>query len=283
MNPAPVSDSLPAESAGARLAQARERLGLSQEQVADKLKLDPYTVVALESDNYAPIGAVVFVRGFLRRYAALVGVAPDEIEALYARQPNPLRAPDLAHGAVHSPNRESRRGALGPWPTALLALALCLIALGWWAARREPSMPAAPGESAVPSAAPAGPAASAAPAGNAPVAPAPVAAPGTPAAASAATAAALEALPRVPLQVHFRGESWAEVYDARGMRLMFGFGHADTTQALSGVPPFRLALGNVGATDVSVNGVAVALPSAAPGVRLHLRIYGDGRLGAVRQ
>jgi cytoskeletal protein RodZ len=74
-------------SAGQRLAQARERAGLSHEQVADKLKLDAYTIVALENSDYRVIGAAVFVRGFLRRYAQLVGESPSEIEALYSRQP----------------------------------------------------------------------------------------------------------------------------------------------------------------------------------------------------
>ncbi len=75
------------ETAGARLASARERLGLSLDQVADHLKLDRHTVVALEEGDHRAIGAAVFVRGFLRRYAALVGEPPAEIEALYARRP----------------------------------------------------------------------------------------------------------------------------------------------------------------------------------------------------
>jgi len=105
-------------SAGARLAQARERLGLSQEQVADKLKLDTHTVVALEAGDYRVIGAAVFVRGFLRRYAQLVGDSPAEIEALYARQPGSSLAPDLARIAVHSDRRRQPRKAIGLWPFA---------------------------------------------------------------------------------------------------------------------------------------------------------------------
>ena len=63
------------------MAIERERIGWALEQVADQLKLDRYTVVALEQDDYRAIGATVFVRGFLRRYAALVGESPAEIEA----------------------------------------------------------------------------------------------------------------------------------------------------------------------------------------------------------
>ena len=66
-----------ADSAGMRLSRARARLGLTVEEVADQLKLDPHTIVALEAGDHRAIGATVFVRGFLRRYAALVGEAPS--------------------------------------------------------------------------------------------------------------------------------------------------------------------------------------------------------------
>ena len=84
------------------------------------------------------------------------------------------------------------------------------------------------------------------------------------------------------MQLTFSGECWAEVYDARGWRLFFGFGHAGTTQALSGVPPFRLVLDNVEAVAVAIEGTAVALPAAAPGVRLRVSLKSDGVVASVR-
>ena len=92
----------------------------------------------------------------------------------------------------------------------------------------------------------------------------------------------MAALPHKSVQLTFSGESWAEVYDARGWRLFFGFGHAGTTQDLSGVPPFRLVLGNVEAVAVAIEGTPVELPAAAPGARLRVSLKGDGVVAGVR-
>ena len=281
-------------SAGARLAQARERLGLSQEQVADKLKLDTHTVVALEAGDYRVIGAAVFVRGVLRRYAQLVGDSPAEIEALYARQPGSSLAPDLARIAVHSDRRRQPRKAIGLWPFAAAVLLLCVAGAWWWSSHRR--APAA-GESStevveVPgTAAPAAPTAQpplAEAAGSALVSPAATTAPGTTGSAApspavptadaeaAALAAKLAALPRRHLTLRVNDESWVEVYDARGMRLQFGFAHAGVTKELTGAPPFRLVLGNANAVEVMLEGAALSLPAATPGARLRLSVNGKG-------
>jgi len=277
-----ANDAAAALSAGARLAQARERLGLSQEQVADKLKLDPHTIAALEVGDYRVIGAAVFVRGFLRRYAQLVGDSPAEIEALYARQPGSAQAPDLARIAVHSERGQRPRQAIGLWPAALVAALLCTGGVWWWASHRAGAVRSDATTEiietpATVAAAPAAPAtATPPPAAAASSAPAPASAEAAAAAEAAAQAARLAALPRKALTLRVNDESWVEVYDARGMRLQFGFAHAGTTKELSGTPPFRLVLGNAAAVEVALEGVAVSLPAAAPGARLRATISGKG-------
>ncbi|MGD5980629.1 helix-turn-helix domain-containing protein, partial [Xanthomonas citri pv. citri] len=65
-------------SCGARLKQAREAAGLSIEDVAAKLKMPARAIQSLEQDDFARIGAPVFVRGQLRSYARLLGVDLEE-------------------------------------------------------------------------------------------------------------------------------------------------------------------------------------------------------------
>ena len=274
-------------SAGARLAQARERLGMSLEQVADKLKLDPHTVAALEAGDYRVIGAAVFVRGFLRRYAQLVGDSPAEIEALYARQPGSSQAPDLARVTARFERRSRPRKPVSPWLAALVVGLLLAGGIWWWATHHtaraheesvvELGAPPASAVSVAPAAAAAQPAAATAPIGGNGGATSQAAAPPlAPEAEAAALAAKLAALPRKHLEMRVNDESWVEAYDARGMRLQFGFAHAGATLALTGAPPFRLVLGNAGAVEVSLEGAAVSLPEAAPGARLRLSISGKG-------
>ena len=56
-------------SIGERLRAGRERAGLSVAAAAEKLHLDPKVIEALEADRFAELGASVYVRGHLRRYA----------------------------------------------------------------------------------------------------------------------------------------------------------------------------------------------------------------------
>jgi cytoskeleton protein RodZ len=270
------------ELPGARLALARERLGLSVSQVAAKLRLEAHTVTALESGAYAEVGAAVFVRGFLRRYAELVGEPVAEIDGLYTHQPAAGVVPDLSKTSFSRRDPIAHRRSLGVVPALIAAAVLGVIAAIWWAMRigaaQGPSTLAGQDEVlhlSAPATAP----------------PAVVPAAATPAAANAASATGasaagtdslLASLPHKRVQLTFSGECWAEVYDARGWRLFFGFGHAGTTQSLSGVPPFRLVLDNVEAVAVAIEGTAVVLPAAAPGVRLRVSLKSDGVVASVR-
>jgi len=267
------------ELPGARLALARERLGLSVTQVAAKLHLDASTVSALESGTYAEVGAPVFVRGFLRRYAELVSEPVVEIDALYAHQPAAAAVPDLSKTRLHRLDATAQRRSLGVVPASIAAAALGLIGAIWWAMRTgtpaNPTTVVGQAEVLHLSVPPAGSA------GAAPATQAPVNAASAPGASTAGTDSLLASLPRKHVLLAFSGESWAEVYDARGWRLYFGFGHAGTIQELSGVPPFRLVLGNVAAVAVALEGTPVELPAAAPGARLRVSLKGDGVVASV--
>ncbi len=67
---------------GRRLRQAREAAGLSQKDVAARLKMPLRVVQSLENEDWDRLGAPVFVRGQLRSYARLLGlVTSTTIEA----------------------------------------------------------------------------------------------------------------------------------------------------------------------------------------------------------
>ena len=62
------------DSAGAALHAERGRQGLSVGDVSRHLKLSVRQVEALERDDYQIFGGAVFVHGFLRNYAKLLGL-----------------------------------------------------------------------------------------------------------------------------------------------------------------------------------------------------------------
>ncbi len=63
---------------GARLRNAREQLGLSQQAVAERLCLKVSTVRDIEEDKAPADLASTFLRGYIRSYARLVHI-PEEI------------------------------------------------------------------------------------------------------------------------------------------------------------------------------------------------------------
>jgi len=80
-------------SIGLRLAHAREARKLTIERVADSLHLDVRIVEALERDDRDVLPSPIFVKGYLRGYAALVGLPADELVSEYtalAGEPPPL-------------------------------------------------------------------------------------------------------------------------------------------------------------------------------------------------
>lgn len=71
-------------SIGRQLAEARNRQKLDIETVARTLKLDAAIIRALESDDRERLPATIFVQGYLRNYARLVGLPGDELARVYA-------------------------------------------------------------------------------------------------------------------------------------------------------------------------------------------------------
>jgi cytoskeleton protein RodZ len=64
---------------GEKLRQARTALGLTPADVAAKLKLGPRQIEALEAEDLAHLPGDVFSRGFVRNYARLVKIDPDQL------------------------------------------------------------------------------------------------------------------------------------------------------------------------------------------------------------
>lgn len=67
---------------GQRLRKAREAAGLSVADVATRLKMPSRVVESLEAEDWDRLGAPVFVRGQLRSYARLLGLATAPLHAV---------------------------------------------------------------------------------------------------------------------------------------------------------------------------------------------------------
>ena len=104
---------------GERLRRAREAKGLSLKEAAERLALKASVLEALEACRFEALPEPPLARGYLRRYALLLGLDPEPLLALYPRQappPPPRKGP-------------GRR----PFPLGLFLFLLLLFGLGYGA------------------------------------------------------------------------------------------------------------------------------------------------------
>ncbi|MBI3794643.1 MAG: DUF4115 domain-containing protein [Nitrospinae bacterium] len=68
---------------GEKLKKARELKGLTLDEMASSTRIQKKFLQFLEDENFAALPAAVFVTGFLRAYAAQVGMDPNGVVAEY--------------------------------------------------------------------------------------------------------------------------------------------------------------------------------------------------------
>jgi cytoskeleton protein RodZ len=284
------------ERIGEQLKVAREAQGLGLAAAAERLRCDPQVLVALESGRFEALGAPVFARGHLKRYAELLGLPIDELLAQWlAASTVQAQTPDLARGPQAPrplPVRQWGRTALALVAAGLLALLIWSILRGNATTMRVP----ASGSPAVPVALPPLPAQAPelvpeltpvpeqAPAQSAPVAAVvPDTAPA--AAAEAAPEAAPEAVPAagsLPLAAAFTEACWVEIADASGKRLYYGLAPAGGRVRVAGTPPLKVILGVRAAARLEVAGRPVDVPAGPAGLRTaRFIVTSDGEVRAL--
>lgn len=67
---------------GTLLREERERKGLSLEELSDRIKLAPRTLAFIESGTKSELPHAVYVKGFVKSYAMVLGLDPDELGAI---------------------------------------------------------------------------------------------------------------------------------------------------------------------------------------------------------
>jgi cytoskeleton protein RodZ len=89
--------------------------------------------------------------------------------------------------------------------------------------------------------------------------------PGSTAAAdSAASGTATPARGKgMEVTLRFASDSWVEVYDAKGEKLFYDIGSADSQRTIFGTPPFRVTFANAPGVSLDVNGKPATVPANA--------------------
>ncbi len=104
---------------GRYLSQQRELRGMSREEISQATKIPPSLIVALEEGQVERLPARVFVVNYIRAYAHVIGLAPDDAVLRYEEVDRATPAPSPA-----MLEKERRRRAWVGLTVMLVMLAL---------------------------------------------------------------------------------------------------------------------------------------------------------------
>lgn len=123
------------DNPGSQLANIRQQKGYSIEYVASKMHLRVRIIEIIENGEFHLLPGSVFVKGYLRAYAKLLGIAPEPFLAVFNAQYNDEKKPERA---LWQSKKESHKAEhLIRWFTVSFALAV-LVAIGlWWQNNRD--------------------------------------------------------------------------------------------------------------------------------------------------
>lgn len=247
---------------GERLAEARRAMQIPIIEIAKELHLDEYKVRALENNEFDVLGAPVFAKGHLRKYAQLVEVAEADVMADYYQLNRSATSPPVVKfrpvpKAEFSP---------APWVAGIVAI-IAAVAAYWWFAERTPAPAVEVDDPVLPQSE------------SEPVTTEPTVSleesrdtlePGDTLRAivqEVVTEEPAEPAPQpvsgeVSLRVTYGGDCWTEISDGRGRRLFFDLGTAGRVINVSGEPPLNILFGDADNVSLEVDGAPYTIPSA---------------------
>ena len=119
---------------GTIFAAKREELRWSLEEAAERLKLTPRQVVALEANDFDALPGMSSVRGFVRSYAKLLGLDAELMLEMMSGKPNPAQGQMLLRRPLPMNGFPGQRSAPPPRNRAglkkFVASVIVVLALG---------------------------------------------------------------------------------------------------------------------------------------------------------
>ncbi len=232
------------EGCGARLRAAREKAGLTLDQVGGKLKMQVRVLESLENEEWGRLGAPVFVRGQLRSYGRLLGV---DVDPTMTSNGIPHVQPSMLVSRVHTSPMQRMLEQAGRRLVYVVMTALIVVPV-WMMATRGPINLPSPQDTTTLDLPATG---AVAPQRAAPT-------------ERATVAASMGSLPSQPasapaLSIRFKGDSWLEVTAANGAALEKGLVKGGMQRSYVNGQVASIVLGNASAVEVSRAGQPVDL------------------------
>jgi cytoskeleton protein RodZ len=286
-------DTLFEDPIGLRFRHAREKARWSLESVAQQLKLPVAILDAIEREDWARLGAPIFIRSYVGSYAKILGLPASLADDVVRGKP----APQLVAISGTSPaKRVIDRSVMN---LAYLAMTVVIVgsvvvlAMYFQAPKRTsevlPADPAssytasetipAPYSAGVPVASPT----TATPATTSPA----KGANSTIASASNDAPVMASLAPTLPTQapnnelvLRFHDASWVDIVDRNGTHVERGLVAAGAERRFAAGQLAQVTLGDSTAVDVSQGGIALDLSPYREANVAHFTVSSDGKIGA---
>jgi cytoskeleton protein RodZ len=290
--PEPEPARPPGKPPGQMLREGREAAGWSIDDLSAETMIQPHILDGLEADNYAQLGQPVFVRGYYRKCARMLGLSEEAISQAYSQASgvSPDARPQVTADVTMKTSNALQTELLRYAPTAALVVLVVAIIFIWQQFAGGPDENASPSsgndaaagverlDTADQTPEPLGgnPKLSA---GGSPVNPnrsgarvdtagsiaagrrsgeAAVQPADDPAANAAAPPVIEEEAPL--LRLAFSERSWVKIRDANGRALLNGIMDAETERVIDeGEPPFSVVLGYAPGVDIFFRGRSVSM------------------------
>ncbi|MCP4188568.1 MAG: helix-turn-helix domain-containing protein [Gammaproteobacteria bacterium] len=115
---------------GDRLQAARIEMGLSVEDVANRMHLSLAILESIEENNFEDITAPIFVKGYLRAYARIVSLDEEEVIRqyldFYSDEDPPINSTSNTSPEISSDDARIR------WTTYIVIIVLGGLLAAWW-------------------------------------------------------------------------------------------------------------------------------------------------------
>lgn len=262
-------------SLGQVLASARKEANLTIEAVADRLKLSPKQITKLEQDDYSALGPITFVKGYIKAYCTLLQLDQAQTLALF-ETPESVADNKGMQSFSRRTEKEANDSRLMLVSYMILAIVLGSSGFMYWQTTSNESDVIVPEvQSIMPQSEEL-----AVKSDDEIVTETGVAT--TPEQPSEAVTEVIETDKPVldvveaeqapdeetnsapvlnTIVMHFKDDSWVEIFDASSERIAFGVKKAGYTMTVQGVAPFSVVLGRHQQVDVELDGQSVDLSS----------------------
>ncbi|MDP5254092.1 MULTISPECIES: cytoskeleton protein RodZ [unclassified Vibrio] len=116
---------------GILLRQKRESLGLTKQQVADRLRLRVTVIEQIEANHYESQKVATFIRGYVRNYARLVGLDENQVLDSLSHFEHVQHKPQEMQ-SFSGKTKQAKHNSRIMWVTGIIFIIILGISSLWW-------------------------------------------------------------------------------------------------------------------------------------------------------